>query len=106
MAMTTTLIARPVRVALIAAMLATSACASIPHLGPQPMPRAETDFSSSKTLAAPRSEWPANNWWHRYDDAQLAQLMEEGLNGSPDLAAAAARMRTAEGFAQQANAAL
>ena len=97
---------RIARAALLSAMLLTSACASIPNLGPKPEPRAATDFSSSKAFAAPRSQWPAEGWWRRYGDPQLAQLMEQGLADAPDLAAAAARLRAAEGFAQQAGAAL
>ena len=97
---------RTARAALLAVMLATSACASIPNLGPKPEPRAATDFSSSKAFASPRSEWPAEGWWRRYGDPQLARLMEQGLADAPDLAAAAARLRAAEGFAQEAGAAL
>ena len=91
---------------LLTAVLLTSACASIPDLGHAPEPRAATDFASSKSFAAPRSEWPADGWWRRYGDPQLPQLMEQGLADAPDLAAAAARLRAAEGFAQQAGAAL
>jgi NodT family efflux transporter outer membrane factor (OMF) lipoprotein len=50
--------------------------------------------------------WPASDWWKTYGDPQLDQLMDEGLDGSPDLAAATARLRIARGFAQQAGAAL
>lgn len=97
--------ARPGRAALLSLLLLTSACASVPKLGPEPMPRAASEFVADKSFAAPRSEWPAEGWWLRYGDRQLAQLMEEALAGSPDLAAAAARMRTADGFAQRAHAA-
>ena len=103
--MIATFTARPARAALLVIALLTSACAAIPDLGPKPMPRAETGFSSSKAFAAPRSEWPANGWWTRYGDEQLGRLIEQGLSDSPDLAAAAARMRTAAGFAQLADAA-
>lgn len=96
---------RPGRMAMLSLILLTGACASIPNLGPKPEMAAMTTFESSKAFAAPRSEWPAEGWWVRYGDAQLAQLMEQGLAGSPDLAAAAARLRAADGFAQQANAA-
>ena len=92
--------------ALLTAVLLTSACASIPNLGAAPQPRSATDFASSKAFAAPRSEWPGDGWWRRYGDPQLAKLMEQALADAPDLAAAAARLRTAEGFAQQAGAAL
>ena len=94
------------RLAMLPIMLLASACASIPDLGSKPEPRAATDFASSKAFAAARSEWPAEGWWRRYGDPQLAQMMEQGLADAPDLAAAAARLRAAEGFAQQAGAAL
>ena len=91
---------------LLTAVLLTSACASIPDLGPQPEPRAATDFASSKAFAAPRSEWPADGWWRRYGDPQLAQLMEQGLAELPISRPPRRRLRAAEGFAQRAGAAL
>lgn len=97
---------RPGRAALLAAMLCTSACASIPDLGPKPMPHAASDFASAQSLAGTAAPWPGGGWWQRYGDAQLTKLIDEALAGSPDLSAAAARMRTAEGFAQRAGAAL
>ena len=91
---------------LLAAVLMTSACASIPNLGPQPEPRAVSAFAASASLAGTQSDWPGASWWGRYGDSQLTQLMQEAIASSPDLEAAAARMRTAEGFAQRAGAAL
>ena len=104
--MTANLSARPVRAALLAAMLATSACASVPNLGPKPIPHAAGDYASSKSLSATEAQWPGEGWWQRYNDAQLTQLISEGLSGSPDLAAAAARFRRAQGLAQAAGAKL
>lgn len=97
---------RSCQVGLLAAMLLTSACAGIPKLGPQPMPRAETDFKAEKALAGPATAWPAHGWWRAYGDAQLDALMEEAGSDSPTLEAAAARLRAAEGYAQKASAAL
>lgn len=90
---------------LLPALLA-SACAALPNLGAKPIPHVASDYASSASLAGDASQWPAHDWWKRYGDAQLNRLMEEALAGSPDLQAAAARMRTAEGFAQRAGAAL
>ena len=98
--------ARRRRAALLSLMLLTGACASVPHLGPKPMPRAAGDYASSKSLAGSPAEWPGDGWWKRYGDAQLDQLITEGLAGSPDLAAAAARFRRAQGLAQAAGAKL
>ena len=98
--------ARTARAALVSLFLLTSACASIPDLGPRPQTRAATDFHSTASLVGSETEWPEARWWRRYGDAQLTQLVQEALAGSPDLQAAAARMRTAAGFAQRASAAL
>ena len=97
---------RPGRAVLLSLMLLTSACASIPDLGPKPEPRSALDYASSESLAGTAAQWPSDGWWRSYGDAQLAQLMQEALASSPDLQAAAARLRTAEGFAQRAGAAL
>lgn len=98
--------ARRGRAALLSLMLLTSACASVPNLGPKPMPHAAGDYASSKSLAGNAAQWPGDGWWTSYGDAQLDQLIGEGLAGSPDLAAAAARVRTAQGLAQAAGAKL
>ena len=98
--------ARLGRAALLLPVLLTGACASIPNLGPKPVPHPASDYASSATFAEARSDWPADGWWKRYSDPQLVRLMDEALAGSPDLEAAAARLRTAEGFAQRASSAL
>ena len=51
-------------------------------------------------------DWPREDWWHRYDDAQLDALIAEGLAGSPSLAAARARIARADAAAGVARAAL
>lgn len=87
-------------------MLLASACAAVPHLGPKPMPHAAADYASSTSLAGTSAEWPGEGWWKRYGDTQLNQLISEGLAGSPNLAAAGARFRRAQGLAQAAGARL
>ena len=94
------------RAALLLPLLLASGCAAVPNLGPKPVPAAERDYASTASLSGPQSAWPADGWWRRYGDAQLDQMMTEGLAGSPDLAAAAARFRRAQGLAQAAGAAL
>ena len=94
------------RPAVLVMLLMSSACASVPNLGPIPQPRVPSDFASAQSLSSEQAAWPADGWWKRYGDAQLSRLMDEALAGSPDLQAAAARMRAAEGFAQRAGSAL
>jgi NodT family efflux transporter outer membrane factor (OMF) lipoprotein len=67
---------------------------------------APAEFASVESIGGSQVSWPADGWWSRYGDAQLDRMMGEALVGSPDLEAAAARMRSAEGFAQRAGAAL
>jgi len=87
-------------------MLSTAACASVPNLGAKPEMHRASDYASVASLAGTSSAWPGDGWWTRYNDAQLNRLITEGLAGSPDLQAAAARLRTADGFAQKASSAL
>ena len=94
------------RAGLLLPLLLSSACASVPDLGAKPVPHAASDYASAQSFVGAQSAWPADDWWTRYGDTQLNRLMSEGLAGSPDLAAAAARLRIAQGLAQQAGAAL
>jgi len=95
------------RRAILLLALCTSACASVPDLGRAPVSRAPALAAASTiSLAGTASAWPAANWWMQYDDPQISRLIDEALAGSPDLAIAAARIRTAEGYAQRAGAAL
>ena len=94
------------RAGLLLPLLLSSACATVPDLGAKPVPHAASDYASAQSLEGTQSAWPADGWWKAYNDPQLDQLIGEGLAGSPDLAAAAARFRTAQGLAQQAGAAL
>ncbi len=51
-------------------------------------------------------EWPREDWWRRYGDAQLDALIADGLAGAPTLAAARARIAAREAAAGVARAAL
>ena len=92
------------RAPLLVPLLLSSACLSVPDLGPRPEPRAPETFAT--TFDAPSADWPADRWWERYGDPQLATLIGEGLAGSPTMAIAEARVRRAQANAQQAGAAL
>ncbi|PTQ11453.1 multidrug transporter [Sphingomonas oleivorans] len=86
--------------------LTLSACASVPDLGRAPAPRGPEALASAASLPAGMAAWPGDGWWRGYGDPQLTALIEEGLKGAPDIAIAEARLRQAEGLAQQAGAAL
>lgn len=69
--------------------------------------REPATIAATRSLAAESvtAAWPVGDWWSVYGDPQLDMLITEGLKDSPDLAAAASRLRAAEGYAQQAGAA-
>jgi NodT family efflux transporter outer membrane factor (OMF) lipoprotein len=70
-------------------------------------PAPETKVAMAALGATPVSvDWPREDWWRRYDDAQLDALMAEGLAGSPTLSAARARIARADAGAGVARAAL
>ncbi|WP_114393864.1 efflux transporter outer membrane subunit [Oleisolibacter albus] len=82
-----------------------SGCAVIPpDLGEAPAPRTASSLDSARSLTAPPTDWPDKAWWSHYGDPQLVTLIDEAVAGSPDLAAATARLRMAEALAEQAGA--
>jgi len=85
-----------------AALLPLAACA--PDLGPAPAPRLAASLAAERSLPAEGGQWPGDGWWRAYGDPQLDWLVAEGLAGSPDVAAAEARLRHAEGVARSAGA--
>ena len=82
---------RPALLAVVSA-LALSACASLPTMSAAPQPKAAGAYAVASSLAAPDRQWPADDWWRAYHDPALSSLIDEGLKGSPDMAAAAARL--------------
>ncbi|HYD25341.1 MAG TPA: efflux transporter outer membrane subunit [Croceibacterium sp.] len=104
--MTQSFPARRRRAAWLLPALLTGACASVPDVSEAPAIRAPSEHAAAVALAGSQAAWPGDGWWHAYGDPQLARLIEQALADSPDLAAAAARMRAAEGYTQRASAAL
>lgn len=94
------------RAGLLLPILLATACAAVPNLGSRAVPASASDYASAHSFAAVPAAWPADGWWRIYGDSQLDGLISEGVARSPDLAAAAARFRTARGLAQQAGSAL
>jgi NodT family efflux transporter outer membrane factor (OMF) lipoprotein len=83
-----------------------SGCALFPDL-PRPFAlRGAGDIASTRSFESGRAAWPEGRWWTRYNDSQLAALIETGLEHSPSVAEAAARIRQAEGVAIQTGAPL
>lgn len=93
----------PLRLILAAAALsALAGCASVDLRTPP----AATRSIDSLGVAATTIDWPREEWWHRYRDPQLDQLMTESLAGSPSLTIARARLARATAAAGVARAAL
>ena len=93
---------------LLASALALPACAAAPDLGTAPPLGSKALASPQASLqasAGPSSPWPADAWWRNYGDAQLNALIDDALSGAPDMAQAAARVRSAQAIVQQTGAA-
>jgi len=90
------------RLLLTTLVLALSGCAL---MDPATPPVAEID-GARLGLAQQQVVWPEAQWWRRYGDAQLDQLVDEALAGNPTLAAAQARLAQANSAVAQARAPL
>lgn len=90
----------PLPLSAVCAALVLGGCAQLPDLGDLPRIKVPDTFSSSAALKAPATEWPLDQWWAAYGDAQLIALIDEALAGSPDLAAATARLQRADAATQ------
>jgi len=63
------------------------------------------EFGYQQSLNVPENiQWPSQDWWLRYQDAQLNQLIDEAFSDAPDMKIAQARLKNAQGIAQQAGA--
>ena len=89
----------------VAATLALSACAAVPRLPPASSAAEHPATATATSLAGGRAAFPTADWWAGFGDPQLNTLVAEGLSNSPDVAAAAGRIRTAEALALEQRAA-
>ena len=72
-----------------------------PNLGPASQLRTTPSLVSTQSFAVPAQAWPSDAWWTAYGDPQLNALETEALAGSPDLAAAAARLRQSQSIVER-----
>jgi NodT family efflux transporter outer membrane factor (OMF) lipoprotein len=87
---------RPAAISVLA--LALAACASSRGLAPQGQLTDTATLQSTRSLgdaALSPADWPASDWWRALGDPQLDALVAEGLQGSPSLAGADARLSQA-----------
>ncbi|ATB69923.1 putative multidrug resistance protein [Sulfurospirillum diekertiae] len=52
-------------------------------------------YQTKETFKTTIAQWPNEHWWEAYQDAQLTQLIQEGLKNSPDIKAVSARVTQA-----------
>jgi NodT family efflux transporter outer membrane factor (OMF) lipoprotein len=106
--------ANPLRGAVLAVLLGLGGCAGYSDIQASHTPRPVDTFAASDTFAAqpdPQSQaatfqWPDQQWWTAFGDAQLNVLIEEALAYSPSLDAAAARVKAAQAYTGNARSAL
>lgn len=89
---------------LVAAGLALAGCATVPNTGKVPSRKSIAAYAVSQSFAAQTAEWPSQGWWSAYGDPQLSALIEAGLQGSPSMAQAQARVAKAAALAGEARA--
>ena len=80
-------------------------CASTHGLRPQASVSGADSLQANQALADTKVDpagWPAQDWWTRFRDPQLDQLIGEALAGSPSLKVALARAREASALADEA----
>jgi len=95
-------LSRPAAAVLV---LLASACVSVPDIGEKAVPLDAEAIAAGESLAGDRGgEWPQEEWWRSFGDAQLEALIVEGLGNSPDVAAATARFHRAAGMSLEAGA--
>lgn len=70
-----------------------AACAPIPPGPPANQEKTAADLAMTQSQ---EYLWPDKQWWHKYDDPQLNQLINQGLSNSPRLDVARARIRQAQ----------
>lgn len=90
---------------LSAAVLALAGCNVPPPLASAPLPAAPAQADAA-LLAGEGAAFPADAWWQTWRDPALDALIAEALQGSPDMAVAAARVRAADAVAAQSGGAL
>jgi len=87
------------RVLALSCALALAGCAGFPSKETPAAPKAVESYATARSFAAAKVEWPADEWWKRYGDAQLDALIAEAVAGAPSLAVAEARLARAEAAA-------
>lgn len=78
------------------ASILLSGCAALPTARDIAPIKPVGQLSSTQSFSAPEAAWPSDQWWTQLGDAQLDQLIDEGMKGASDLRVAAARYDKAQ----------
>ncbi len=89
-----------------ALILIIGGCANYDGIGSTAKLRATESFATQKTFAVTTGDWPTQQWWRQFNDAQLNTLIDAALAHNPTLDAAAARIKFAQAYAGTARSAL
>ena len=89
---------RPVRAPwwLCALPLLMAGCAQLPDWQGKAALEPAAPNALLATPTAQTTDWPQAQWWQRYGNPQLDDLIAEALQGAPDMQAAAARVQQAQ----------
>ncbi len=79
---------------LLAPLVLAGACAGLPAPTPAPDLRGRAPVIDTPA-SLPAGSWPDADWWRRYDDPLLTQLIERALQQAPSMSLAAARLEDA-----------
>lgn len=85
-------------------ILCLGSCARVPYEQLEKIPALSLSTSVDQALETKsftEGQWPSETWWDFFSDPQLASLIEEGLENSPNLKKAEARVRESLNIATQ-----
>lgn len=83
-------------------LFANAGCAQLPHMDSPPSMRKVEQLGTANSFAAPATAWPGDQWWQAYEDPQLSGLIDEALQGAPNLKLAQARLAAAAAVVRSA----
>ena len=91
-----------VKALLSASVIASAGCAQLPRMDSPPSMRKVEQLRTANSFSAPATAWPGDQWWQAYGDPQLSGLIDEALQGAPDLKLAQARLAAAAAVVRSA----
>lgn len=75
-------------------------CTNFSSINEALKPRQIDTYNTSKAFEAMKAHWPSEFWWRSYQDEQLNNLIEIGLENSPNIAIVSARIKQAGAYMQ------